>query len=377
MNFQPLVSHYVTQWQLEFAQAKELRQILQDATLDQSAARIESALNGEQVTRRGAQEWHVASPVERRGRTGDSVPAYYTSVPAYTTIAADGSQVMPDSRHRYPWAMIRVAAFAIFCGGQPVDAHRSERLVGPDDERILAILAGDMTREERNAAIGGLRDDLELDMLVAETVAMEGKGTAPVLAMVDGPLHIYRPDIDGIGAALLGASLHRMTQTGALPIGLVDGGHARYTVRLAALLANQDEKTWPAVSDFDVWGHLPSGERSPLFTLHSICNQQIIEAGHVPVNFFYLRTGERVVRVETPASSAADLALITAILTQDSQGDQPPFIGLEYPYALLKAHEGAVVAASEKRYLNEQFLAAMASYGMTEGMSAKETLKAI
>jgi len=191
--------------------------------------------------------------------------------------------------------------------------------------------------------------------------------------MTDGPIHLFEPE-DNDSVIIHARALQSALDVGAIPVGVIgSSGEARYTVRLAGLLGNIDDReAWPGVTDFDVWkGALDHGERSPLFGIASSYNY----AQHaVPVSFFYLKTGGTVLRVEVPASLTNEqIRQVTQVVLAESSG--LIFPGLEYPYALWKAHSRAVLRGGERAAFAAGWSKTLSRFGLEDTPSAKQRLK--
>lgn len=370
--YNDLITHYTRQFELRIERAKTARSILQSTPKSAATERIASLVDsnsGSLVVRRGSMEWHYATPLaghSDRFRIGDAIPAPDHLPDSFTVCAADGSQIFPDSRDRYPLAMIRVASYTVTYGSMQ-RPRVNQTMVWPDDPELLDILTTDQPLAEVRAQIGGLRDRLEL-RAVAEAAAAAGT-FGDRLAMVDGPLHLFNPvDEDTVRSH---ASAIAGVQATAFPVGVISGGDARYTVRLAGLLANIDsDSDWSSINDWDVWGHLLPGERSPLFGIASGYNAA---EGSVPIAFFYLNVGDigGIMRVEVPqVITPEDLYRVTGMVLAES-------LHLGYPFSLIKAHQLAVIRGAERAAYVGQFDAALAAAGLYDrNRSTKELLKA-
>jgi len=367
-----LILHYADQTITALDHAAEVRRILNDATWAQAQERFDAliASNGGPVVRRGSREWHYATPSHplKWAHPGSAYPAP-DPISVYAVVASDGSQIFPDQSSRYPWAIIRIVTFCLKYGttgfNERAHAREIEAIVtADDDDELFHILIADLTPQERYAKISGLRNRVEIRQ--AASVADFPYAPGPKVVMTDGPIHLFEPE-DNDSVIIHARALQSALDVGAIPVGVIAGGEARYTVRLAGLLGNIDDRIWPGVTDFDVWkGALDHGERSPLFGIASSYNYAQFS---VPVAFFYLKTGGTVLRVEVPASLTNEqIRQVTQVVLAESQG-------LEYPYALWKAHDRAVLRGGERAAFTAGWSKTLSRYGLEDSPSAKQRLK--
>lgn len=371
-NKDRLVLHYADQFITALDHAAEVRRILNETTWSQAGERFDAlvAANGGPVIRRGSREWHYATPnyPVKWAHLGSPHPAP-DPISVYAVIASDGSQIFPDQGSRFPWAIIRIVTFCLkygTAGFERAHAREIEAIVtADDDDELFHILTADLTPQERNAKIGGLRNRVEIRQ--AASVADFPYAPGPKVVMTDGPIHLFEPE-DNDAIIIHARALQSALDVGAIPVGVIAGGDARYTVRLAALLSNSDDRAaWPDVTDFDVWaGALDEGERSPLFGIASSYNY----AEHaLPVAFFYLKTGSTALRVEVPANlTNVQLRQVAQVVLAESQG-------LEYPYALWKAHERVVLRGGERAAYTAGWAKMLSRYGLVDSLSPKQRLK--
>lgn len=379
LNFEPLKQYYETVYDHRLEQAKTAQAFMRSLIWPVARPALEQYRTRTGLyVRRGGGEWHWA--------TGDYTLNGYLKLtepyqavqdgddwPTYTMVGVDGSQAMPDSRQPFPWAAVRVASVAVLYG-QEEEAQIVRRWIGPDDPDLLSILTNRDQDERKRAAIGALRDRKEIEQLVSVVRGLKQRRNTPVLAMADGPLHLLQPTPEQ--ALALGNHLQSIRAAGAIPVGFVGGGHARYVVRMLQILASGDgddatmDNPWPEVSDFDLFGYLQEGQASPVFGLASSCNALLRDAGLPQVGFFYMNIAGQVSRVEIPLDlGPGDVHIVQSLLVTNA-GE------MGYPYALIKAHLAAKVTAKEKDIYAQQFLAQLSAVGLGIGMSRKEALKA-
>ncbi|OGO19301.1 MAG: hypothetical protein A2Z14_03675 [Chloroflexi bacterium RBG_16_48_8] len=118
---------------------------------------------------------------------------------------------------------------------------------------------------------------------------------------------------------------------------------------------------------------LDPGYRSALFVQNSRLNRDFKKLGH-EVHFFYLNTGDRnqIARVEVPqwvAQSPALLSLAHAALVEQCQ------LTGGYPYALVRAHELAVVTNADRQTLDAMIQNTLLEHGRMLQHSLKSETK--
>jgi NurA-like 5'-3' nuclease len=99
------------------------------------------------------------------------------------------------------------------------------------------------------------------------------------------------------------------------------------------------------MADADVYAdRLVDGQRGPISLSLSRANREFYRE-HA-IHFFYLRVGDEIARVEVPQWVAQNAALVDrvhAVVYDQALRDQG------YPVALARAHEQAIVRASDRR----------------------------
>lgn len=366
--YQALLDRYLDRDVQVLEQAKVVRAILEATEPFVARDRVDALAQsngGSFVVQRGRFEWQYARPTQKRtwSDLGDSFTLPEAPLEGCSIAAVDGSQIFPDSRDKYPFAMVRIGEVAMNYGSGKRPVTR-QTVYGPDEAVLLEALTGDMTPGERNALIGGFRDHLE--MVHAARIMADLEDFGPRVVLVDGPLHPFSPS--QAVAEAHDASIAAIIASGAVPCGVVSGGDARYVVRLAGLLANvESDKDWRWVTDRQVFLDLPDGEVTEEFLIASGYNA----AATYPIGFVYMRTGSEIVRVEYPVTQTTPTSIRKALraIWNDSQR-------LSYPFSLIKAHGLAVIHADERRAYQEQFAGALATYGLyDDSRSVKERLK--
>ncbi len=369
-QYQLLLDRYLDRDVKVGEQAKIVKAILESTTPRVARARIEALAEsnaGFSVVRRGRFEWHYANPLADRAwaHLGDSRSLPDIPIDGCSIAAVDGSQIFPDSRDRYPFAMVRIGEVAINYGSGKRPLTR-QTVYGPDEMVLLEALTDDMTPGERNALIGGFRDRME--MIHASRIVSDLDNYGPRVVLVDGPLHPFNPT--SAAAKDHDAAISAILAAGAVPCGVVSGGDARYVVRLAGLLGNVEaDDGWRYVTDRQVFLDLPNGEVTEEFGIASGYNASAIW----PIGFVYMRTGAEIVRVEFPVAPPTTTTIYQALRAIWNDSER-----MDYPFSLVEAHGKAVIHGPERRAYQDRFAGALATYGLyDDSRSTKERLKEI
>lgn len=271
-----------------------------------------------------------------------------------TILSADGSQITPNPHEAVFYGVVNVGVFYMQPGSglAPTTATTTE----------LIYEEGDPNENERitEELINLRRDVTERQVLVDYAKILP----APLITLTDGPLELYHEPgpknpfkhyLDDYLAALDELSLLNI-----ITAGYVDRPRAALLINLLELAArpeNETIKTAPlfsGLSDLAIMrALLQPGERSAIFGLQSSSGNDY--EGRKALHFFYLNVGSSghpaVARVEVPlwvveVPDAIDL-LHAVLLDQARQSGLHP-----YPYALIRAHETAVVKMDEHEALN-------------------------
>lgn len=295
-------------------------------------------------------------------------------------LAADGSQVNPSRHDEVLFGLINVGLFRMAPGEPPAQSVAGHLF--SDDELYPA--QGGLISEDLVA----LKRDLKERTFLLQKAGLE---QGPVLALVDGPLLYRKPrDVSGAHADQevekafdeFLAVTEEMAARGIAMAGYVDRPGADLLVRLLELadvppaeLAQADRhRPLRRVSDAALLsGLLGPGQRSAVFALES--SDARVFSEQTRPHFFYLNVGSGkpyLARVEIPAWVANDpdvAGAIHAVLLEQCR-----VLGRRaYPYALLRAHEIAVVSYEEKRQIAEMIAHELSKYGVVpEGPSNKQ-----
>lgn len=269
-----------------------------------------------------------------------------------TIIAADGSQINPDTHGEVLFALVNVGLFTIQPGSAaaPRTETRSSLLYDDTLHTPNGLVSEDL--------IALLRDVREREILAEVTKSFP----APIITLTDGPLELYHePRQDKQFETQFKryvAALDELSLNGIITAGYVDRPRADLVVRLLELLvpAGDSSETIPQSRAFSGIPDralfetlLQPGERSAVFALQSSSAHSY--EGRKALHFFYLNSGSAnhpaLARVEIPAWVAQEkssLETLHAVLVEQSRqtGTAP------YPYPLLRAHEVAVVKMDDR-----------------------------
>ncbi len=337
--------------------------------------------------------------------------------PASVVLAADGSQITPDRHAEVYFGLINIGLVAFAPPHPPVALVRSqlllgETLYGNGEEGTPGIgLRRDLAERQALAwAVAVLRGHDDIRSRIEEAFpplrdASPGAGQAErlralqttqwVLTLTDGPLELWgaRPGEEG-GAFSDVLNQYQKTLTflkelGALPVGYVDKPRADLVIRMLELTLEQSPsppgpgsapgvppqagsqgtgqalgaRPFLGLSDRELMHHLlqQPGQRSTLFRIRSSSLQSYHD--DLAPWFFYLNVSVTpespwVVRVEIPAWVGQDpraVAVVHAALWRQCR----IVPGRQYPYALHRAHETAVVTREDREQVERMLLMAL------------------
>jgi hypothetical protein len=269
-----------------------------------------------------------------------------------TIIAADGSQINPDTHGEVLFALVNIGLFTIQPGSHPAPRTETRSSLLYDDtlQTPNGLVSEDL--------IALLRDVREREILAEVTKNFP----SPVITLTDGPLELYHePRQDKQFETQFQhylRALDELSLDGIITAGYVDRPRADLVVRLLELLVPAGEagkeapqsRAFRGIPDRALFQTLlQPGERSAVFALQSSSAHSY--EGRKALHFFYLNSGSvnhpALARVEIPAWVAqekAPLETLHAVLVEQSRqtGSAP------YPYPLLRAHEVAVVKMDDR-----------------------------
>jgi hypothetical protein len=288
-----------------------------------------------------------------------------------TLLAADGSQINPNHHDPVEFGVINVGAIRLKPGQNyvPEEITSTALLYG----EAIETNGGPLTEE-----FVALMRDLNERQLLARLARSE---QPPVITLTDGPLEPFRePDEDPSFRKSFNEYLdvlHGLAGQRVVTAGYVDKPRSDLVVRLLELTMLPEEKLSKAgqerplkfVRDADLfYDLLAPGERSAVFSIRSSSSPFFKD--ELALHFFYLNVGRVnhpwLARVEVPewvvgASDYLD-SLHTVLV------DQCQYVGVQsYPYALLRAHEVALVTYAEKQQLEDMILAELRQQGVKPG----------
>lgn len=310
--------------------------------------------------------WLVAGLVEKLASRHPPPPA-----PAdFSVIAADGSHIDVDRHRSTRCYLINVGSAVLRYGAEPDAALESSPRLYADDADLVIAPTGNRGREQFvEGTLLGIKRGVEECRRLAGLAAGTPPGSRS-LALLDGSLILWGleayPEFvtealltDGFLACL--EEIRRLNAERQLAVASYISFPRSTDVVNALRVAicpyepADCDRNCPAgkerecdavagVRDRDLFQYrLADGERSARF----ISPSKIIREhyGEHQVQFFYLRAGEEVARVEVPRWVAEDEALLglahALVLDQCRRGHG-------YPVALAEAHEQAVVTGADR-----------------------------
>ena len=370
------------------------RRRLLDEALDKMHAsateweRIERRLNLA-LARVDRKKYRSARPLDTREPL-DAAVAPRRSLAEATIVATDGSQIHPDSHGAYLYSLINVGVFVYFHGRSvaPVQFTRPALdYPGKTDS--------DGGRFNDNGAIVSLRRDRSEIEALARATWEYGKQGGFLLAILDQRL-LYWPAV-GTGESTEGDlvlqawqdSMTAIRNSGGLLAGYIANPGKRSVITLLHTLDIEEPDfdlgtlttRDPAVSlsDAALFSRiLKPGQRSKVFVDVSAHNEAFRDKD--PLNevcFFYLnpgRAGRQIARVDLPIGVASDDEALEAVHALIY--DQCQILG-DYPYALARADEIAVVGRRDQESLNAVIDRMMQRGGLSGSVTAKQGAKNI
>jgi hypothetical protein len=302
----------------------------------------------------------------------------------FIVIASDGSQIHPDRHAPARYYLINIGSIRIHYGSGDVPETYCDSKIYYEDEHLY----DEKGFEISPTIINGLRDLSEMEALAQIATSSNGKST---ISLLDNGLLLWlaaqsgeRPSrqIDQILQKYLQA-LSKLQKCSTAVAGFIDRPrHANVIALLHLNSFQQNDITEDAlrlnpflgISDQALFSQiLEPGHRSALFIQNSRLNHDFRKVGH-EVHFFYVCTGERnqIARVEVPswvASSPEQLGFIHAALVEQCK------LTGGYPYALVRAHELAVVSNSDRQTLNNMIQSTLLEHGWMVQHSLKSETK--
>lgn len=308
---------------------------------------------------RRAAAWLTSLPLE----PFDAVYDLPVCPPRYAIAASDGSQLDIDHHGIAACYVVNIGTALLQYGPDACFRAASRPTLGYRDEDVY--LRDPQTGREyakEGAILAAERDVVEGLQLAA--VAMTLPDDRPRLALQDGTL--IRWTLAGLDPFLrdhfLGDYLSYLETMRVLPCPVasyLSRPRSREVVGLVKLLlVKGDFARWSAdyperatdplrsIVDTMLWADLADGQRSCRWGSMSRVNVDFY--GPHRIEFFYLRVGQEIARVEFPTwvAETGQLNLLHAAVYDQCRR------GLGYPNVLARAHEQAVIHGSERRQLN-------------------------
>jgi hypothetical protein len=300
-------------------------------------------------------------------------------------VGADGSQIYPDRHAAALYYLLNIGSIHITLGSSAPPEVCSQPQLFFEESALYGSSEGLLTP----AIINAQRDVAEMAELARLAEACAGEET---LALLDNGLLLaiasQARDTERREAERLLQSyfeqLHRLRQCPGLAVaGFIDRPRHADVLALLHLAALPPQRITEAslrdnpfrgLSDAALMAaRLAPGQRSARFTQMSPLNRRFHGEGH-EMQFFYLNchTDGPIARVEIPSWVGKDASLLNCVHAgvldqcRSTQG---------FPYALIRAHELAVVTHPERQTLEEMLASAMLRHGMQPRRSQKAISK--
>jgi hypothetical protein len=304
-----------------------------------------------------------------------------------TVVAVDGSQIMPDRHGAFLYSLINIGVLVYHHGSA----------AAPQQYTIPALdypgRFEEENFEERATIVSLRRDQAEIESL-AQAIEQQSQAPRPLLALLDQRL-LYWPAggaNDGDGQRVLLAwqqAISAMRASGALLAGYIARSRKQSVLTmLDALgigepgfdmdrLVKRDQT--PGLSDGALFARLlKPGQRSKLFVDVSQHNHDFAQRdAQNEICFFYFNpgpSGRQIARVDIPISLAQDAQAVSDI--HGLLHNQCLTLG-QYPYALTRADEIAVVGRQDQQHLDVLIENAMQRHGLSGEATAKQLAKEI
>jgi hypothetical protein len=332
--------------------------------------------------RHPARKFHAAIPIDEPLDAEFPLPA----IPErFTFIAADGTEVQPDSHEIAYYYLINVGCMAYRQGSDQTPEAYSRPTIGYTEDDIYdhgQLVAGNLLDIKRDLA--------EITTL-AERCAAEPPDAATI-AVVDGTLIMWTladasPDYQREKAQVYIQQLEHIRDSGAVVAAFISRPRRGEVARLLYLasvdgdLKQADEERNPLrhLADYAVFEMLAPGARSALFASPSSINYDYYEKEGHTIHFFYLNlaaegSAPAIARIEVPAWVAEDagrLALVHGAIVAQAR------ITGDYPYALVRADELAFISGPEREALEDMVIASLVRAGVRTALSPKKYYKTL
>ena len=341
---------------------------------------VQYADQGEPL-RHPAREFHAAIP------TGEPLDAEFPlpAIPErFTFIAADGTEVQPDSHEIAYYYLINVGCLVYRHGSDRTPEAHSQPTIGYAEDDVY----------DRGQLVSGNLLDVKRDLAeitaLASLCAAELSDVATV-AVVDGTLVMWTladasPDYQREKAQVYLQQLDHIRDSGAVVASFISRPQRSEVTRLLHLAsengdverARNSDHRMKRLPDYAVFEMLSPGARSALFVSPSSINHAYYAPAHT-IHFFYLNVASEesapaIARIEVPAWVAEDadrLALVHGAIVAQAR------ITGDYPYALVRADELAFISGPEREALEDMMITALVRAGVRTALSPKKYYKTL
>jgi hypothetical protein len=371
------------------------RQKVRDSLLDQALAKLQAhAEEWAKVkhclelaeTQVGLKELRAARPLDSNEPLDAAVDPPPPPDQA-TIVATDGSQIMPDRHGAFLYSLINVGILVYYHGSADAPSQSTAPVLdypGRDEDQAF---------EDRATIVGLRRDQSEIQTL-ARAVWEQRHARRPLLALLDQRL-LYWPAVganESEGGRVLQNWQNEMSsiqRAGGLLAGYIARSRKQSVLTmLDALdieepgfdltrLTKRDQTL--GLSDGALFARLLApGQRSKVYVDVSQHNTDFRENEALnEICFFYFNpgpAGRQIARVDIPISVAQDTQAVGDI--HALLHDQCQILG-QYPYALTRADEIAVVGRLDQEHLDVMIENAMQRRGAAGTATAKQRTKSI
>jgi hypothetical protein len=321
--------------------------------------------------------------------TDEPVDAHYDLPPVperFTFIAADGTEIQPDSHGVAFYYLINVGALLYRHGSGETPEAYSLPTIGFSEDDIY---------EGGQPVTGNLLDikrDIAEITYLADLCTSEPRG-ATTVAVVDGTLILWtlKDTPQAYQAEKAQAYLQqidRIRKAGAAVAACISRPRRSEVAKLLYLAhvggdveqANADPREpMKRVPDYAIFETLSPGARSALFISPSKTNERYYRPHGHTVHSFYLNLAEEgkrpaIVRIEVPAwiaDSADDLRLVHSSIVAQAR------MAGDYPYALIRADELAFINSREREAFEEMITSSLVRAGVPAALSPKKYYKTL
>ncbi len=296
-------------------------------------------------------------------------------------LGADGSQIHPDRHTATMYYLINIGGILIRYGSGNAPDSSSHGLLYFKEEDLYDEYGAEVS----SAFINARRDALEMEKL-AELAA--NCRSDPTLAILDNSLLLWFAIQPGEGSHHLVdkilkeyfRSLSHIRNSGAALAGFIDRPRHASVISLLHLATIEVEDLCDEIlranpfrgyPDRALFQHLlPPGHRSSIFVQSAKLNRDFRKAGH-EIHFFYLNTGEgnSIARIEIPQWVAHSPDLLTCVHSGILEQCRTT---AGFPYALIRAHELAVVTHEDRKSLEAMIQRSL----LYQGVSTRHSQKA-